>query len=266
MPDPSPSAAPGKNRYLGFFCARHAPLAYVNNPKSACTTIKNIIYWLDYGTFYNEPLAIHKPGNTLLNGRNAPEKIAERLRDDLVFTFVRHPLRRAYSCFNEKIFYTGPYAFGSVRDHLVSKYGAIFDDVATLEQHRGNFVAFLKFASESYRRKNGWRRDPHWSPQMMTIERVERVRQLDFIGRIEDFERQFQVVLGLGGVAMPSDVPRMNEGPPAPFPYAAIVDDQIIELGADLFADDLRLFGYDIEDAGSKPRAGDGAAPARLSA
>ena len=53
-----------------------------------------------------------------------PEAIERRLKTDLVFTFVRHPLKRAYSCFNEKIHFTSIYGFGKVRAFIAARYGA----------------------------------------------------------------------------------------------------------------------------------------------
>jgi hypothetical protein len=38
----------------------------------------------------------------------------------------------------------------------------------------------------------------------------------------------------------------MNEGPPPPWRYEEVVDDEIRDLGVRLFADDLKAFGYEI--------------------
>ena len=51
-------------------------------------------------------------------------------------------------------------------------------------------------------------------------------------------------VLALAGVARDFETPRMNEGPPPPWRYEEVVDDEIRGLGERLFAEELRDFGY----------------------
>ena len=38
----------------------------------------------------------------------------------------------------------------------------------------------------------------------------------------------------------------MNEGPPPPWRYEEMLDDEVRALGAAFFADDLRSFGYSL--------------------
>ena len=40
------------------------------------------------------------------------------------------------------------------------------------------------------------------------------------------------------------ETPRMNEGPPPPWRYEEVIDDEIREIGRRFFADDLKNFGY----------------------
>lgn len=236
-----------RRRPAGFLASVAKPLVYINMPKSGCTTIKNLLVRLDTGAFIDDPLTIHGRKDLLVHWKINPDAVAARLKTDLVFTFVRHPLKRAYSCFNEKIHFTSIYSFGKVRQFIARRYGAEFVDAPSLELHRANFKRFLRFSQESLDRSSDMRRDPHWIPQSVVLAGSDRWRRPDFIGKVERFDAGMAAVLGLAGVARDFETPRMNEGPPPPWPYEAVLDDEIRALGTTLFADDLRNFGYVIE-------------------
>ncbi|MEL6264160.1 MAG: sulfotransferase family 2 domain-containing protein [Pseudomonadota bacterium] len=230
----------------GFLGSRTLPLIYVNMPKSACTTIKNIMVRFDTGRFLDDPLTVHRRSKELfVHWRDAPGEIERRLASDVVFTLVRHPLRRSYSCFTEKVHFTSPYSFGWVRRHVTGAYGADFEAAPTLERHRANFKAFLRFVDANARGTDREvRRDPHWLPQFGVLRNAERVRRIDVVGRVETFDQHFGAVLAMVGASRDFDVPRMNEGPKPPFRYEDVVDDEIRELGSAIFADDFQRFGY----------------------
>jgi Sulfotransferase family len=230
----------------GFVAVQSLPILYVNMPKSGCTTIKNILYRIDSGAFLADPLTVHKRKDLFIGPDRTPDELARRLRSDLVFTFVRHPLKRAYSCFNEKVHFETKYSFGGARQCIADDYGGHFVATPSLEQHRANFKAFLRFARDSFKGENGWRRDPHWCPQSMVVNNVRRWRAIDFIGRVENFDAHLKTVMGLAGISYDFETPRMNEGPPPPFRYEEVLDDEVRSLGRALFASDLRIFGYSL--------------------
>ena len=185
-----PSGAPQERprRLSGFWAAATVPLVYANMPKSGCTTIKNLLYRIDSGAFLDDPLTIHGRPELMVHAKAQPEEIERRLKTDVVFTFVRHPLKRAYSCFNEKIHFRSIYSFGKARDFIAARYGAEFVDAPSLELHRSNFKHFLRFSQDTCDKSNGFRRDPHWSPQSTVLAGPLRWRMLDFVGRVESFD------------------------------------------------------------------------------
>jgi hypothetical protein len=245
-PRPAGARPAAAARPRGFLAPRSLPILYVNMPKSGCTTIKNVLQRLDDGAFIGDPLTIHKRKDLLLRGDGDPEEIARRLGRDPVFTFVRHPLKRAYSCFCEKVHFQTPYSFPRVRAALAQDYGARFEARPSAELHRENFKAYLRFARDSFEGRNAWRRDPHWCPQSMVLNHARRWRAVDFIGRVERFDAHLGVALGLAGVTLDFPVPRMNEGPPPPWRYEEMLDDEVRALGQAFFAEDLRSFGYSL--------------------
>ena len=173
-----------------------------------------------------------------------PDELGRRLGRDLVFTFVRHPLKRAYSCFNEKVHFETPYSFGWVRRCVAADYGARFVPEPSAQRHRENFKAFLRCSLDAFRGENKLKRDPHWCPQSMLLNQTRRWRTVDFIGRVESFDKHIKVAMELAGIPYDLETPRMNEGPPPPWRYEEVLDDEIRDLGGELFEVDLRSFGY----------------------
>jgi len=242
----SPEGAVDKPISRMFVAVQNLPVIYVNMPKSSCTTIKNILHRINSGAFLADPLTIHKRNDLFLSVDRTPDELARRLGRDLVFTFVRHPLKRAYSCFNEKVHFETPYSFGWVRRCVAADYGARFVPEPSAKQHRENFKAFLRCSLDAFRGENKLKRDPHWCPQSMVLNQIRRWRTVDFIGRVESFDKHIKVAMELAGIPYDLETPRMNEGPPPPYRYEEMVDDEVRLLGRTLYGGDLRNFGYSL--------------------
>lgn len=229
-----------------FMASRSRPLIYLNVPKAACTSIKNWLYTLDTGEVLDDPHAVHDISQAVFpSWDGSREQLEERFHNSFVFTFVRHPLRRAYSAFNEKIYGTGPRSFGWFRRYIEKNFDVDFAASRTPERHRRDFLGFLKFVDFSGSPQSKVRNDWHWACQTIIVQNGLSARPLDFIGRVEAVEADFAVVAGKGNCPG-ATLPRLNEGPPAPFGYDEIVDEEIRELGARIYADDLRNFAYSI--------------------
>lgn len=237
---------------MGAFTLESAPLVYLNVPKSACTTIKNLMYHMDHGRFVDEPLDIHGRDDLLGSRLRTPEIQAlfeQRLRGrHLVFTFVRHPGRRAYSCFIEKIMNQSKYSFPKVRDHIVEQYALRLpqpDVPYSLEAHRANFMAFLDFVEDNFAGRTPIRVDAHWGRQVAILNGFQKHFCIDFIGRVEQFESQFGWICQQFPSRHPPDITtRFNEGPKPPFPYEEVADEQVEARLRRLYRADYMRLGY----------------------
>ena len=234
------------------FAVPKAPLLYMEMPKSACTTIKNILYQIEHdGAGYPDPLAIHADKTALLKSENPDREAYWRAvkRRRLCFTFVREPYARAYSAFNEKFFHTGPYHLPQFRAVLVERYGVRFPDAGgaySAEQHAESFERFLRFVKDTLGNAAEIKPDPHWMPQVMMMTRHAWRIGIDFVGRTERFAEDMRHVLDVSGVNAPIDLGlRYNEGPPAPYALREIMTDQIAEALASIYGMDVTHYAYE---------------------
>jgi hypothetical protein len=229
----------------GFIGSRKHNAVYLNMPKAACTTIKNYLYYMDHGKYHPSPLDIHKYTDDvfLTYDRNRGD-IYKKFHDSAFFTFVRHPIRRVYSLFNEKIVNQWEYSFPDVRNMLINAYGAQFganDDVETV---RANFIKFLYFIRDTKEERIQFRRDHHWMPQSFVLSLATRIRPMDFIGKVENFDRDFRYVLARSGFNDTFELKKFNEGPGSKVPYEQVANDEVKNLGYAIYSRDFENFGY----------------------
>jgi hypothetical protein len=230
------------------------PIGYYNMPKAACTTIKNLLYYMKWGKWHADPLAIHhgiRFKDELLRNREfwSHRQAAKFDLPYMIFTFVREPGRRVYSTFIEKIWATGKYAFPPVHEHLVNAHGyqlpSLESGKFSIEDVRRGFKQFLKFAELNLNGQTPMKPNPHWASQFQRVQKLEAADYTSFIGRVESFATDMSFVLQKAGW---SDVSitgkRFNEGPKSPFDFDALIDDEIASHLVRLYANDYLAFGY----------------------
>lgn len=232
----------------GILC-RNYPISYINVPKSACTSIKNIMYTMDTGLAYPDPLAIHADQNCLLKGRKPNPEYNEAARNvRFRFTFVREPLARCYSAFNEKIFHQGIYSFAAYRSLLAERYNAAFPKAGepySAQQHSDNFLRFIEMVADTESGAHDIKVNLHWQPQSKILRRWRMQKVIDLIGRVEKFEEGMTYVLSASGFKGSIDLKtRFNEGPPPPYSFKEIETAEIRQRLYDVYESDLRDFHY----------------------
>lgn len=225
---------------------------YLNIPKSACTSVKNHLYFLHTGRYSDQPLDIHKESLLKSKGADAEERESLRRRiatRSMAFTFVRHPGKRAYSCFGEKICTTSPYSFPRIREYLIRHYGVDFSGYDTpdytLQRHRENYIRYLDFVRDNVAGRTNVRQDPHWGLQTDVIASFQRFLVIDFIGRVERFADDLRFALRAEPKAENLDWSRkFNEGPPPPFPYEDVATPDVRDLMVEVFRRDYERLAY----------------------
>jgi hypothetical protein len=168
-----------------------------------------------------------------------------RFYKSFVFTFVRHPLKRAYSCYNEKILCNTRYSFGKVRTFLHEEYGADFNSRCSPARESANFLAFLLFVRDTQVGTAKFRKDAHWMPQWNIIRNASLRRSIDFIGRVETLEEDFSFVTKKAFLEE-TTLPHFNEAPAPPVRYEDVLNEEIKQIGREIYKEDLKNFAYEI--------------------
>ena len=238
----------------GALCSRKYSIVYAPVNKSGCTTVKNIMYFLDKGEWYPDPMGIHGDFDALLRSAGSDRDAYYRAIQNrkVVFSFVREPFARAYSSFNQKIFQQGKHTFPKIRKMLVDEYGTDFpteEREYSAVDHGKNFLCFLRFVKDN--RLEGTPMEKvtsHWIPQKAVLDKYRSRVNIDFVGRIENFAQGMQFVLDLAKVDVPVDFNvRFNESARPPFKLEEIMTDEIHDMLSEIYGGDLKYFGY--EDA-----------------
>ena len=215
---------------MTWFTCSNVPLAYLNIHKSASTTIRNVMHFLDNGFYPEDHLSVHRPsyrtnGGTVLDD---PARMEEILAGKhCTFTFIRDPKERAWSCFCGKIVASGEENFTEVREFLEQNYD--FDEDRTPSE---NFAGFIRFVDDNLSGNTPLYIDDHWMPQSAIISGVE----IDFLGTVCRLQEGFDAVLMKVGI-LPVAIPKFHLSQ-----LAFVPDEKTEGLLREIYADDYRTY------------------------
>ena len=243
MPLPTTQTKFGK-----ILACRNRPIVYGKVPKSACTTIQNLMYLVDTGQPYPEPVRIHGDKSALI-AHDEVEAFQQAVAQSLIrFTFVRDPSRRIYSTFTQKILTPPSPAFRRAHKILTTEFGADFGtagSVASPEEIRKNFERFLRFVGANLRGETSIPVNLHWIPQATLVDWYRTQLDLNFIGRVENFAADMAHVFRVADIEEDVDVSvRFNEGPASRYRLEEILSSEIAQLIAELYSRDFQEFTY----------------------
>ncbi|WP_138468173.1 sulfotransferase family protein [Poseidonocella sp. HB161398] len=244
--------------FPGIWMTESGAVAYRVVPKCACSTIGQILYYGERGTFFDGD--IHDAAEGLCKWSMEPCRpaIEEAVFDPAVpvFTCVRNPFRRILSAFFDKICgvqRNGRRYRGNLVPQVMQLYGvAVEGEVDQI----ASFRRFLLFARDTIRFRKPMEPDIHWSAQSGHVATlIANGGRYDRIIRTEELAEGMAAVLSdyaprhrlpTGGL------PRFNEsaghGPVRAHPPGAYFDDLALHLMREIYRDDFELFGYDPDD------------------
>lgn len=246
-------------------------LVYRVVPKCACSTIGQILYFGDHGTFYEGDIHDAKDGVWKWNGNTDREHARDVIvdtvkgKDAVTFTCVRNPYTRILSCFLDKI--CGIQRSGNrYRGDMVAmiakqydmKIGAEpddeFDQIAA-------FRKFLLFVRDTIKYRHPMHPDIHWAPMAghaSTL--INNGGSYDLVFATEDFTPGMQEVLSKVSLTHDpklDDLPRFNEseghGPRRAHPVPDYFDDLAIHIMTDIYRKDFAAFRYSKEPGTGAP-------------
>ncbi|WP_183093435.1 sulfotransferase family protein [Nocardioides stalactiti] len=203
-------------------------IVYVKNPKAACSTV---LLWLDRLHTQDHDFS---PGNVHTDNR-LPQvsdvgrrKIARMLSGEgYSFTFVRDPLRRFQSAYQDKLVTSKRW-----RTQIQTALGQEPDPERAVSID--DFVAGIEAQDPI------GEMDPHWRPQHVNV--MTSLITYDHIGRIETFDTDLEIIRKEAGLPpVPVEVRNV-----AKKPSAGILADRpdLEERVRAIYAEDFRIFGY----------------------
>jgi hypothetical protein len=161
------------------------PLAYVLNPKAACTLLLHFLFFANHNYRYFDVARIHSSRTALfrLEGAELDARVLQRYYalSPESFTVVRDPLRRFVSAFNEKILQGYDSDYLELRDAVTSHFNV---DLSPEADPARSCLAFAHWAASDSRLLTA---DLHFRPQSRNIKAGSRFR-IDTVLRLEDRE------------------------------------------------------------------------------
>lgn len=246
LPDrpPDPSVSPHRDEILRrlppeawpivfmAMVARNGRFVFVRNPKAGCTTVAHRAYvWLTGKACEGD---IHWNWDALAHGYEYLGEVVGGLTSGVpVFSFVRHPERRACSSFTNLL--------EGERNRAIDPHLPFLERMGYSPggNRTRNFDVFLEYVELSLATDRYWT-DPHFRPQTLNL-RAD-VLRYSFIGRVERMDRDLRDLEAMLGVSVPSAleaVTRHNRSETAYVPTPA----QLLRI-RDLYAMDFEAFEY----------------------
>lgn len=173
-----------------FYCAESVKIAYLEIPKCACTSAKNLIAYFDNPDFVGtlEPFSVHTQADKIfkiIRAKNDPS-----LNSYFKFTFVRDPVDRFISFYRDKIL--------TSKDEYTWRF---------LSGHGFHVGMSMEETLSAMSGLNAENHDPHFAPQTTFLLDGNRL-SVDFIGRIERGGADWERIIRLSGFDFP--VPFLN--------------------------------------------------------
>lgn len=236
-------------------------LGYRVMPKCGCTSIGQILHHIQKAEFCNGN--IHSSESALYRWDNLEDRanMITILNNEPVywFTLVRNPYKRVLSAFADKIYgYQDDgrrYGDGEFHKHLL-QMGLHWGPKSNLIE---NFRIFVRFVASSIETSKPIAADVHWIPcfkQLAYTASRNPGWKLDFLGHIESFKRDMEVVTRSSGVdiqRVPGNVPRENTTSLPEIPITTFYGAEEIEIMKRVYAQDFEVFGYSTDPTNMKP-------------
>jgi hypothetical protein len=253
--------------YPGTWMTESETLVYRVIPKCACSTIGQVMHYVDHGTYFDGDIHDAETGIHKWALEASQPALEAAIRGGQVYTFtcVRNPYTRVLSAFFDKICgiqRNGRRYRGKLVPLLIQKYGIEVGDPETGFEFDqiASFRRFLLFARDTIKFRRPMDPDIHWSAMAghaSTL--VHGGGRYHAIISTEDFQSGMKEVLKHVEVAHPLDIdtmPRFNEseghGPKRAHPVEAYFDDLSMHLIREMYHRDFELFKYDIDNPANK--------------
>jgi len=253
--------------FPGTWMTTSESMVYRVVPKCACSTIGQIMYYSDHGTFFDGDIHDAASGLHKWAMEDSQAQIVRAVTSHQVYSFtcVRNPYTRILSSFFDKICgiqRNGKRYRGNMVPMLMQKYGVDVGGASGEEpfDQIASFRRFLLFVRDTIRWRKPMDPDIHWSATSGHVSTfIANGGRYDRIVWTETFNDGMGQVLDRIDARHAVDldaIPRFNEseghGPRRAHPIEAYFDDLSMHLMWEIYHRDFRLFRYDFHNPGNK--------------
>ncbi len=254
---------PGRRRWLRYavHVGQAAPYVYVEVPKAACTTVKGVLREVEGAPPLENPMDIHVREKNGLPGLESATatNLAELFETHTWFTVVRHPLERMLSGYKSKVLRSfKPNPRGEMRFHGSALYRT---DVDSMLEHgyfeEGQIPTFEQFVRFVCTEQRDYERNIHWRhlhkctwPNLIDYDHIIQAEDLEtkFEPMVQTFSPDFLDANGLLST-------RKNSTANLDDDHDFALTDEALEIFANAYEKDLRIFGYDLSAYVDTPTA-----------
>lgn len=202
------------------------PFIYLNKPKCACSTTKIAIWDAEFRSGRGNPVQSDNPHKL----KNSPftheiEHILNFPKGTFVFTFVRNPYMRIFSCYRDKCIKRAenPNVLKALRELGVGR-------------REVSFIEFLKFVSL----QKDADRDAHW--RSLNALNIPDLINCEFVGSVENYDEDMQYVFSrIYPVLTPYTENKNSQRSKRP---DVIITSEEQDLILDIYKIDFETFGY----------------------
>ncbi len=158
-----------------LFASRSLRLHYLVIPKCGCTFVKNLIWRIDHGSYYDDQRRIHDLDHLFARSSDFGLTVKELRREPAAFTVLRSPVDRFFSLYMDKVMGSGHQSFVPLRHILQSKYG-LNPSAQAPDEHTRNCEIMIDWIGKNLSKGIDLAPDSHWIPQ---VARINIIRKLN---------------------------------------------------------------------------------------
>ncbi len=178
--------------------------------------------------------------------------------DSAFLTVVRHPVKRAYTAFMNKIFASIAGGYIAIRQEMESRFGLLLpqgkiapgqdrQELAqsgySADQHRINFKLFLVFVAANLEDKTKIRQDGMWQRQSEILRRYRIIHPQPVVLKYESLQTDLLYLENLLDL-LPCSQWSAEPEPAFSYPLEEIYDAEIESLARAAYGPDYQAFGY----------------------